>query len=104
MIYSQKTPLSDTMKENLSISRIIEYRMVFNSNMNILKREIYKKSSKIHYIQSIAWTKYVNKNGSITQNHSGRIIKNPIVSNRDTAKYNQYFPVDLVVDDIVVML
>jgi hypothetical protein len=73
--------------------------MSFNSKLRDLK-----KHSKIHYIQSIAWTKYVNKNGSITQNHSGRMIKNPIVSKRDTAKYNQYFTVDLVVDDIVVIL
>ena len=54
-----------------------------------------------HYIQSIAWTKYVRRNGSITQNHSGRMIRNPIVSNKDTAKYSQYFPVDLVVDAII---
>ena len=32
------------------------------------------------------------------------MIKNPIVSNNDTAKYSQYFPVDLVVDAIVIIV
>ena len=63
-----------------------------------------KNTQKLSYIQSIAWTKYVKRKGSMTQNHSGRMIRNPIVSISDTAKYSQYFPVDFVVDVIMIII
>jgi len=53
------------------------------------------------YIQSIACTKYVSKNGNITQNHSGSTIRNPTVRSSDTAKNNQYFALDFEVDVIL---
>lgn len=44
------------------------------------------------YIQSIAITKLVNRNGKVTQHHSGKNIRNNIQATSDTIVYNQYFP------------
>ena len=52
------------------------------------------------YIQSIACTKYVSKNGKATQHHSGMNINNATVKAKDKMKYIQYFPVDFEVVDM----
>jgi hypothetical protein len=74
------------MSSNLSRSlKVVGYQKVKNLFNNLR-----------YYTQSIAPTKEVNRNGNITQNHSGKNIKNAIVSTSDTKNANQNFPVDVV--------
>lgn len=55
------------------------------------------------YIHFIAFTKAVNKNGRVTQNHSGRITKKAMVAIRDRRNIIQYDRVFSVCALIVVL-
>jgi len=46
--------------------------------------------------QRIAYTNEVKRNGSVTQNHSGRIIRKPMHTAREIKNASQYFEVEFV--------
>lgn len=56
------------------------------------------------YTQSIAFTKAVNKNGNVTQNHSGRKIKNAIQATNETNVISQYVPAFCVLEAMLFMI
>jgi hypothetical protein len=56
------------------------------------------------YIQSIAFTKAVNKNGKVTQNHSGRKNKKAIQATNETKVMSQYIPAFSVLEAMLFMI
>jgi len=49
-----------------------------------------------NYTHRIAYTYEVKRNGNVTQNHSGNMIKNPTQAKSEIANANQYVLVDLI--------
>jgi hypothetical protein len=62
------------------------------------------KMQEGYYIQRIAFTKYVHKNGRVTQNHSGHVNKSPIVATNEIMVYNQYVFTDSAAVDINIFI